>query len=94
MGEFALLALASYRLTRLLLRDSLLAPVREWVWERRPPESTRTGYLLTCPWCLGFWVSSGVWFCYTIAPVPALWVCCVLALSAVVGLLTAFEDRF
>lgn len=93
MTEFLILSLAVYRLTRLFLRDTVLNPLRDRFWEKHPPETTRLGYLSTCPWCLGFWLSLAVYSCYTILPVPTLWLCCVLAVSAVVGLLTALEDR-
>lgn len=93
MFEFLILGLASHRLTRLIIRDTVLDSLRNKWWDRFPPESTKLGYLLTCPWCLGFWLSLGVYFWYTILPVQILWLCYVLALSSIVGLLTALEDR-
>lgn len=92
--EFLVLGLASFRVTKFLLSDVLFSPVRDWVWRRFPPESTKIGYFFTCPWCLGFWVSLGVYFWYTMLPLQMLWLCYVLALSAFVGLITALEDRF
>jgi hypothetical protein len=46
--------LASYRLTRLLQKDSFppAEALRRRVMDR--------GGLLECPWCLGMWVSLGV----------------------------------
>jgi Protein of unknown function (DUF1360) len=49
--------LAAYRLTRLVVEDGLTAPVREWVWRRFPVESSRLGYVLSCPHCTGVWVA-------------------------------------
>lgn len=93
MVEFLVLGLASFRLTRFFVQDFLLNGLRERFWLRFPPESSKLGYFSTCSWCLGFWVSLGVFFCYTIVPLQTLWVAYVFALSALVGLLTAFEDR-
>jgi hypothetical protein len=91
--EFFFLTFAVYRTTRLIIRDSILDSFRNKLWDRFPPESTKIGYLITCPWCIGFWLSLGFYICYTIVPFQTLWVCYVLALSAAVGLLTALEDR-
>lgn len=93
MVEFLVLSLAAYRLTRLIIRDTIVDSLRNKVWDRFPPESTKIGYLISCPWCMGFWFSLGLYFCYTIVPLQTLWISHVLALSAVVGLLTALDDR-
>lgn len=84
-------SLATYRLTRLLLVDSLTEPLRERVWRRYPPESSRLGYLLTCPWCASVWAASALLLLGSITP-AADTVATVLALSAVAGLLTAHVD--
>ena len=91
--HFVVLCLAVYRVTRFFISDHLFSPLRDKFWGKFPPESTKLGYLLTCPWCLGFWLSLIFFTCYTIIPLPTLYACYVLALSAVVGLLTALEDR-
>lgn len=91
---FILLSLAAFRVTRFVIKDFLFADFRDWVWAKFPPDSTKTGYFLTCPWCIGFWVSLALFFCYTILPSLTLWCCVVLALSTIVGWLTAFDDRF
>ena len=81
--------LAGYRITRLLLWDHVLDGFRAWVWRRRPPERGGIGYLLTCPWCTGFWVSSLLVIAYIIVPGPTMVVAVVFAISAVIGLLAA-----
>lgn len=53
-------ALATHRLTRLVTTDEIAAPVRELIWKNFPPESTKLGYLITCPWCTSIWVGAGV----------------------------------
>lgn len=86
-----LVALATYRVTRLVTADRITEPVRAWA-ERR---GARVGYLATCDWCLSVWV----------APAPAavavalpgnrvvLGVLVALAASAVTGLLSIVEAR-
>ena len=91
--DFIFLALACYRITRFLISDFLIQTLRDKFWDRFPPESTKLGYLATCPWCLSIWVGLALQTCYTIVPLQTMWFCYVLALSAVVGLLTALEDK-
>jgi hypothetical protein len=84
-------ALATYRLTRLVVVDSITGPLRERVWRTRPPHESRLGYLLTCPWCTSVWAASALVLFGSIAPVTDV-VALVLALSAVAGLLAARAD--
>ena len=93
MFEFFILALASFRVTRLFVQDVLFESFRERVWGRFSPESSKFGYLFTCFWCLGFWVSLIDFICYTILPTQTLFAAYVFALSAVVGWLSALDDR-
>jgi hypothetical protein len=78
--------LASYRITRLITRDSLppLPRMRQYVfdrWEGRP-----IAELIDCPWCMGFWISTGVVLVAS-TPVDAMWrwLALPLALSTIVG---------
>jgi hypothetical protein len=67
---FVLATLAAYRVTRLVTTDKIAEPVTEhvrWWFERRwmrvhgsgsdAEWNSRLAYMLSCPWCLGFWVS-------------------------------------
>lgn len=80
-------ALATHRLTKLVLDDQLTAPVRDWVFKRFPPESTRLGYLLTCPWCASIWLGAGVTTARFVAPRAWRPIARLLALSSATGLL-------
>jgi hypothetical protein len=85
-----LVALATYRLTRLVTADKITEPVREWVNSR----SEWAGYLVTCDWCLSIWIGP-------LVAIPAvLWpstmvtvVVAALSASAVTGLLSLVERR-
>lgn len=89
---FIILALAAYRLTHVITTDAIADGFREWVWSKYPPE-TKIGYLITCNWCTGLWVS--VLFVAGILLLPQMTfvVSLVLAISAAIGLLSALIER-
>jgi hypothetical protein len=86
------LALAAYRGTRFLVEDHLFSPVRDRIWNRWGPE-TKFGYLFTCYWCMGFWVSSVIALGYILISSVTFIVCLPLALSAAVGIISKIVDR-
>jgi hypothetical protein len=90
--EFAVLGLATYRITRLITRDVITEGFRNWWWKHFPPETKKLGYLLTCEWCLSLWIAS-VLTVFAIITTVTIAVALVFALSAVAGLLTAYEDK-
>jgi hypothetical protein len=68
----AVLALASYRATQLVVHDSIGDPLRDRViaWhERRPDSSLRDAIvtLISCTYCAGWWVSGAVLAAYLLA---------------------------
>jgi hypothetical protein len=89
---FILLALAAYRITRLLIQDEILAGPREALFNRLKPTSKIT-YFLNCYWCLGFWVSILVVLAYSLFPGVMIVVALVLAMSALVGIVDALLNR-
>lgn len=91
--EFVVMGLATYRITRLVIRDELLARPRNFFWKKFPPEKSLLGYLLTCPWCISIWVASILLISSIIIPEVTYAVGVVFALSAIAGLLTAHEER-
>jgi len=90
--DFAILALATFRIARLIVVDVIFEWLRERVWKRFPP-STTFGYLFTCVWCMSVWTSSVVVICYTIVPVATVVVASIFALSAVAGLVSNRLDN-
>lgn len=89
--EFLILGLATYRITRFVTTDTLFEPLRNKIWKRFPL-NTRIGYLFTCNWCMSFWVGSVVIFSAMIIT-ELVFVYAVFAVSAIAGLLTAYEDK-
>ena len=89
---FAVLALGAYRITHLITTDAIADGFRNWVWSKFPP-MTKIGYLITCNWCTGFWVSFAVVVGASILPQITFVVSLIMAISAVVGLLSAWIER-
>lgn len=85
---FVVICLAAYRVTRLVTTDDIALRPRLWLTEKL--EATRfSSYTkgITCPWCVGFWISLVIVLVsniYVRIPYPALYVG---AVSTVVGLI-------
>jgi hypothetical protein len=90
--NFVILALAAFRLTHLITTDAIADGFRTKVWKKFPP-STKIGYLITCNWCTGFWVSIFLVISYLVLPVATLVVSLILAISASIGLISAWIER-
>jgi hypothetical protein len=90
--ELAIYGLATYRLTRLITRDTILESFRNWVWKKRSPDKSKLGYLLTCEWCTSIYAASLLLVSSMITSATDI-AATVLALSAIAGLLTAYEDK-
>jgi hypothetical protein len=91
--ELAILALATFRVTRLITRDHITAPIRKLFWSKFPPEKSYIGYLSTCDWCFSFWVGSGFVIWAIINPSVTFVVATIFAVAAIAGLLAAYEDK-
>jgi hypothetical protein len=83
---FVILALAAFRVTRVITTDVVFEAVREKIWKKFPP-SKGFGYLITCDWCTGFYVSIAFVLAYLLVPVIVYVVSLVLSISAIIGLL-------
>ena len=61
--QFVLLALAAFRLWKLLADDRILDRPRDWLLDRLDTRrgKTKWGDFIVCPWCAGFWVSGAVY---------------------------------
>lgn len=90
--NFVILALAAYRTTHLITTDAIADGFRNWVWSKFPP-ATKVGYLITCNWCTGFWVSLLFVIGASILPQFTFVVSLIMAISAVVGLISAWIER-
>ena len=89
---FVVLALGAYRMTHLITTDAIADGFRNWIWSKYSP-MTKIGYLITCNWCTGFWVSLLFVIGASILPQLTFVVSLILAISAVIGLLSAWIER-
>jgi hypothetical protein len=91
--EALLLALAAWRVFHLIAFDDLLDRPRRYVTRLSPSwhaEGDATGEryreglagFLTCPFCLGFWITIAVWAAWLVFPTETVWVAVPLALNA------------
>ncbi len=95
-GDLALLTVATHKLSRLVAKDSVTAIVRapftrfeESIGEGEVNEEVRgtgvrhaAGELLTCPFCLGQWIATGLVGAYVLAPRATRAVASVFAILA------------
>lgn len=64
-GVLALVALATYRVSRLVTTDEITEPLREYLVERYPPREVAPNRLVAswpvtfvhCSWCVSIWTS-------------------------------------
>jgi Protein of unknown function (DUF1360) len=87
------LALAVFRITRLITTDHIFDNPRNRLFDRFPPDRSWFGYLFTCNWCMSIWVASLVTVSYTIIPTVTIAFSLIPALSAVAAIIAArFDD--
>ena len=90
---FVILALAIFRITRVIVADEIFTSLRDKIWDRFPPETSYVGFFFTCEWCVSMWVALPLVMFYAINPSITLLVVCIFALSAVSSLITASLDQ-
>jgi len=99
--EFLLLALAAFRVWRLLAEVTILDKPRRKLlrlspeWEEEgddpgPGYRKTWGEFFICPWCLGFWIALAWWGAWLFWPHAATLLAVPWAISAFVGLVAHF----
>ena len=101
--DYALISLASFRIIRMVVYDTMFAFVREQFFDateykgkvilvkpERGPRRTLAD-LITCPWCFGVWSAAMVSFFYLLTPY-AFFPVMFLALSAVASFLQLLSN--
>ena len=83
LGEILLLGVATHKLSRIVTKDLVTAPLRapfvrfkESAGEGEVEEESRrthglteaVGDLVTCPYCIGVWIATPMWFGMALAP--------------------------
>ena len=89
-----LLALAAYRVWRIIAVDQITEPIRIRTIFRSGPVWSWLEDLVTCPWCLGWWLSGVAAVVYVAALGLSGWWVWLLwpAVSCVVGFLGKLDD--
>lgn len=87
---FLIDSVAVYRLTKIILDDKITEDLRAKIWKKFPPQTTKTGFMLTCPWCVSIWAAGAIFTTRAIDPVAADFISSVLASSALTGV--GFEN--
>jgi len=83
LGDFLLIALATFRLTRLVSYDIITAFVRDFLGSKEKGTFLGTlGALINCPWCAGLWFAFFTTFFYFMHPL-AWFVILILAIAGV-----------
>lgn len=102
---FALLVLGAMRITRLVGWDTLTAGLREratgWTDDGHRLDVTHPSRargqairaFVSCPWCLGFWISVLVWLAWLEWPRATLVAMTPFAINAVVGVIVKKLDE-
>jgi hypothetical protein len=85
--------LATERITRLVVDDKLTEPIREYIWRNHPPEETKIGYFVTCPWCTSIWAAALVVAGRTVAPKTWDKVAQALAFSMASGVISGLVNQ-
>lgn len=86
--EFILLALATYRLIRLVVNDKVMLFFRDWFTVKEPTGIFDTIHdLITCPWCFGVWGALIIAAIYYLIPFGELFI----IIMALAGLGTVFQ---
>lgn len=84
--EFALLALATLRVWKLIAEDSILDRPRDWFLVRMKIDE-----LIECPWCSGWWIGLAWWGAWLAEPKWTLVAATPWALSYAVGFVTSTQ---
>lgn len=86
------LALAVFRVYRLIAEDDILDGPRDRLLDKLEDERLeKLDKLITCPWCLGFWLSVLAWVAWLITPSWTVGLALPWALSALVAFLAKLD---
>lgn len=90
--EILLNALATYRLTRLVVQDEITVELRAKAFEQikklPDPVANKLSYLITCPWCVSIWAAGVLLILRKTSPELAEFLTGLLAASAVAGVIS------
>jgi hypothetical protein len=83
-----ILGAGTYRISKIFIEDVIFEKIREKIFTKFPPETSRIGYLFTCYWCMSIWIGTLITLGYILSSTIMILVCLPFALSAIAGLLS------
>lgn len=87
------MALAVFRVYRLIAEDDIFDRPRDWALDKLKEERLeKLDALITCPWCLGWWLSLFTWLAWLVTPGWTTGLCFPWALSAAVALIAKLDQ--
>lgn len=107
--DFLIVVLATQRLTRLMVNDTIMLWFRDFFWDSEEEFNKQEGItyvsrkkpisgfrrtmadLLSCPWCIGVWLSLLVVAIYYLGPIGRVFIF-VLAVASLSSLLQIFAN--
>ena len=99
-GDVVRIALASYKMSRVVAKEDVAAFIRAPVTEDPEAQQPKKegmaavlGELITCPYCLGLWFSSALSYAHVVAPRQARFATSIFAAYAVTDFLHAAFAR-
>ena len=106
--QFVVVVLAAFRVVRFVVFDKLVGAHLEsrskfsrrldtWAYDQNGQDRSfvrgKVGDLLTCPWCIGFWISLAVWAAFWWGPEWVQYATYAWAVAGAVALISAYERR-
>lgn len=85
VAKVAVLGLATYRLTKLVIEDEATRPLRNAILNSH--HNPKLEYFLSCPWCVSVWAGAGLVALDKFAPNFSKSTQSVLAASAITGII-------
>lgn len=90
--DILLMILATFRLTRMVVYDSIFEFFRSWFKGKEKGTFMGTLHsLINCPWCMGLWFSLFVTFFYFYTPIAWFFIL-FLAIASVASILQVFSN--
>lgn len=94
--DLALITLSTYKLSRLVAKDDVMSFIRAPVTEdedaqqpKRSGAARAIGELVTCPYCVGLWIASGLSYAQVLFPRETRFATSVFSAHAVTDFLNA-----
>jgi hypothetical protein len=90
--DFFLLSMATFRLIRLFVHDSVTEGIREYLGKFSSGPGKELSMLINCPWCTGIWMALVIFILYFSNPLFWYFIT-ILALAGIGSIMQIVADR-